>query len=74
MFGQDLFAVNNYSTGTVYTFRFDNNYKVEVTKSKRDYYTMSVFDREKKICHASSWLDTETLTKYLNNIKNLGDF
>ena len=72
-FGQDLFAINKYPTGTVYTFRFDNNYKVEVTESKKDYYTMSVFDREKKICHdLISWLDESSLVDKLNIIKTLG--
>ena len=73
MFGQDLFAVNKYPTGIIYTFRFNNNYKVEVTESKKDYYTMSVFDREKKICHdLISWLDESSLVDKLSKIKALG--
>jgi hypothetical protein len=73
MFGQDLFAVNKYPTGTIYTFRFNNNYKVEVTESKKDYYTMSVFDSEKKICHdLISWLDESSLVDKLSKIKALG--
>ena len=72
-FGQDLFAVNNYPTGTVYTFRFDNNYKVEVTEIKKDYYKMSVFDKEKIICHdLISWLDESSLVDKLSKIKTLG--
>ena len=73
MFGQDLFAVNKYSTGIIYTFRFNNNYKVEVTEIKKDYYTMSVFDSEKKICHdLISWLDKSSLVAKLSIIKTLG--
>ena len=73
MFGQDLFAVNKYSTGIIYTFRFNNNYKVEVTEIKKDYYTMSVFDSEKKICHdLISWLDETSPGNKLSIIKTLG--
>jgi hypothetical protein len=73
MFGQDLFAVNKYSTDIIYTFRFNNNYKVEVTEIKKDYYTMSVFDSEKKICHdLISWLDESSLVDKLSKIKALG--
>ena len=73
MFGQDLFAVNKYPTGTVYTFRFDNNYKVEVTESKKNYYTLSIFDKGKQICYDSaSWLDETSLVDKLSKIKTLG--
>jgi len=73
VFEQDLFAVKNYPTGAVYTFRFNNNYKVEVTEIKKDYYTMSVFDSEKKICHdLISWLDETSLVNKLSLIKTLG--
>ena len=73
VFGQKLFSINKYPTGIIYTFRFDNNYKVEVTESKKDYYTMSVFDREKKICHdLISWLDESSLVDKLSKIKALG--
>lgn len=73
VFGQKLFSINKYPTGIIYTFRFDNNYKVEVTESKKDYYTMSVFDSEKKICHdLISWLDESSLVNKLSKIKTLG--
>jgi len=73
VFGQKLFSINKYPTGIIYTFRFDNNYKVEVTESKKDYYTMSVFDSEKKICHdLISWLDESSLVDKLSIIKTLG--
>ena len=73
VFGQKLFSINKYPTGIIYTFRFDNNYKVEVTESKKDYYTMSVFDKEKKICHyLISWLDESSLVDKLSKIKTLG--
>jgi len=73
VFGQKLFSINKYPTGIIYTFRFDNNYKVEVTESKKDYYTMSVFDSEKKICHdLISWLDESSLVNKLSIIKTLG--
>ena len=70
MFGQDLFAVNKYPTGVIYTFRFDNNYKVEVTEIKKDYYTLSVFDKEKKICHdLISWLDESSLVNAVEGLR-----
>ena len=73
VFGQKLFSINKYPTGIIYTFRFDNNYKVEVTEIKKDYYKMSVFDREKRICHdLISWLDESSLVNKLSIIKTLG--
>ena len=73
VFGQKLFSINKYPTGIIYTFRFDNNYKVEVTESKKDYYTMSVFDKEKRICHdLIPWLDESSLVDKLSKIKTLG--
>jgi len=62
----------------IYTFDFANGYRVHVTKNDNsleyEYYSVERVDTRQEICHASTWLDTETLTKYLNNIESLGDF
>ena len=62
----------------IYRFDFANGYRVHVTKNDKsleyEYYSVERVDTRQEICHASSWLDTETLTKYLNSIESLGDF
>ena len=75
VFGQKLFAVNNYPTGVMYTFKFNNKYEVEVTENKRkNYYTATKFDNGKTLCYgSSSWLDREALTNYLSKIETLGE-